>query len=197
MHELSLGTTSTIMYQSLAHIFWQDVFHRKSGDQLSPKKEWSQKHSTTGRYTRTQVLNWKLESIHGINNRENKKYDHLAPAPPISMLTTDVSRRPSSAAAAWAASTIADNSLDHATLKWGEEVLVMAAHDTWNKTYKKLAQHWNGGRGRWGEFVVVAKNGTSSATFKLSAQNTLSRLFIPGMDSDLGSFDFANLSHSS
>ena len=36
-----------------------------------------------------------------------------------------------------------------------------------------------------------------NATFKLSTQNTLSRLFIPGMDSDFGSFDFVNLSHSS
>ena len=108
-----------------------------------------------------------------------------------------------------------------------EEILVTAAHDTWSKTCEKLTQHWNGGRGCWGEFVVVAKNGTSSATFKLlaqntlsrlfipgmdsdfgsygtssatfklSAQNTLSRLFIPGMDSDFGSFDFVNLSHSS
>ena len=44
--------------------------------------------------------------------------------------------------------------------------------------------------------AAETRNGTSHARFKLSAQNTFSRLFIPGMDLDFGSFVFVNLSHS-
>ena len=67
------------------------------------------------------------------------------------MLTTDASRRPCSSGKSSVYDCVDSSLFGLHNIEMGgrgvDEILVMAAHDTWSKTWEKLTQHWKGGRG--------------------------------------------------